>query len=95
MPGGTESASATESAPRKKGEELPPALAAMIEDRRANEREALEAARLDSIVSLQPGTWRELETRAATLGIDAELMADGGELRVAVDLPAIEEPAPE
>ena len=95
VPGGTESASATESAPRKKGEELPPALAAMIEDRRANEREALEAARLDSIVSLQPGTWRELETRAATLGIDAELMADGGELRVAVDLPAIEEPAPE
>jgi hypothetical protein len=69
----------------------------MIEDRRANEREALEAARLDSIVSLPPGTWRELETRAATLGIDAELLADGGELRVAVDLPGpgSEEPAPE
>jgi len=84
-------------APRKKGEELPPALAAMIEDRRANEREALEAARLDSIVSLPAGTWRELETRAATLGIDAELVADGGELRVAVDLPGpgSEEPAPE
>jgi two-component system sensor histidine kinase DegS len=84
-------------APRKKGEELPPALAAMIEDRRADEREALEAARLDSIVTLPAGTWRELETRAATLGIDAELLADGGELRVAVDLPGpgSEEPAPE
>ena len=82
-------------APRKKGDELPPALAAMIEDRRANEREAFEAARLDSMVSLTAGTWRELETRAATLGIDAELLADGGELRVAVDLPGSEEPAPE
>jgi two-component system sensor histidine kinase DegS len=84
-------------APRKKGEELPPALAAMIEDRRANEREALEAARLDSMVSLPAGTWRELESRAATLGIDAELLADGGELRVAVDLPGSgsEEPASE
>jgi hypothetical protein len=70
----------------------------MIEDRRADEREALEAARLDSIVTLPAGTWRELETRAATLGIDAELLADGGELRVAADLPpspASEEPAPE
>ena len=59
------------------------------------EREAFEAARLDSMVSLTAGTWRELETRAATLGIDAELLADGGELRVAVDLPGSEEPAPE
>ena len=69
----------------------------MIEDRRANEREALEAARLDSIVSLPAGTWRELETRAATLGIDAELLADGGALSVAVDLPGpgSEEPPPE
>jgi two-component system sensor histidine kinase DegS len=91
----SEAKSATEGAPRKKGEELPPALAAMIEDRRANEREALEAARLDSIVSLPAGMWRELETRAATLGIDAELLADGTELRVAVDLPGAEEPAPE
>jgi hypothetical protein len=47
------------------------------------------------MVSLTAGTWRELETRAATLGIDAELLADGGELRVAVDLPGSEEPAPE
>jgi two-component system, NarL family, sensor histidine kinase DegS len=91
-----EAGSATsESAPRKKGEELPPALARMIEDRLANERQALEAARLDSLVSLPAGTWRELETRAATLGIDAELLADGAELRVAVDLPGAEEPASE
>ena len=94
-PGGTEPNAAPADAPRKKGEELPPALAAMIEDRRADEREALAAARLDSIVSLPIGTWRELETRAATLGIEAELLADGGELRIVADLPGSEEPAPE
>jgi two-component system, NarL family, sensor histidine kinase DegS len=96
--GGTESDAASAApadAPRKKGEELPPALAAMIEDRRADEREALAAARLDSIVSLPAGTWRELETRAATLGIEAELLADGGELRIVADLPGSEEPTPE
>ena len=82
-------------APRKKGEELPPALAAMIEDRRADELDALEAARRDSIVALPPGTWRELETRAGMLGIEAELLADGAELRLAADLPATEEPATE
>jgi two-component system, NarL family, sensor histidine kinase DegS len=91
---GSESKATKADAPRKKGEELPPALAAMIEDRRADEREALEAARRDSIVTLPAGTWRELETRAAMLGIEAELLADGGELRIAADLPGFEAPAP-
>jgi len=77
---------------RKKGEELPPALAAMIEDRRADELEAAEAARRDAIVSLPAATWREIETRAATLGIEAELIEDGAELRIAVDLPSLEGP---
>ena len=85
----------TQDTPRKKGEELPPALAAMIEDRRADELDALEAARRDSVVALPRGTWRELETRAAMLGIEAELLADGAELRLAADLPATEEPAKE
>src|SRR5262245_46722017 len=92
---GAQEPAASPEAPRKKGEELPPALAAMIEDRRANEREALEAAQRDSIVALPVGTWRELETRAATLGIEAELLSDGGELRIAADLPGQEESAPE
>jgi hypothetical protein len=77
---------------RKKGEELPPALAAMIEDRKADERDAEEAARLEAIVVLPPGTWREIEMRAATLGIEAELVEEGSVLRIAVDLPAIEVP---
>ena len=87
--------SGSQDTPRKKGEELPPALAAMIEDRRADELDALEAARRDSVVALPRGTWRELETRAAMLGIEAELLADGAELRLAADLPATEEPAKE
>ena len=59
----------------------------MIEDRRADELDALEAARRESVVALPRGTWRELETRAAMLGIEAELLADGAELRLAADLP--------
>ncbi len=89
------SETAAQQAPRKKGEELPPALAAMIEDRRADELDALEAARRDSVVALPRGTWRELETRAAMLGIEAELLGDGAELRLAADLPTFEEPAKE
>jgi two-component system sensor histidine kinase DegS len=80
---------------RKKGEELPPALAAMIEDRRADEREAAEAARLEAIVVLPAGTWREIQSRAATLGIEAELVEDGSVLRIAIDLPAVEVPEAE
>ena len=72
---------------------LPPALAAMMEDRRADARDAIEAARLEAIVALPPSTWREIQGRAATLGIAAELSADGAELSLEVDLPPIPEVA--
>ena len=49
---------------RRSHDELPPALAAMIEDRQADERDAAEAARLESIVVLPPSTWREIQARA-------------------------------
>ena len=52
--------------PRDK--DLPPALAAMMEDRRADARDAIEAARREAIVVLPPSTWREIQGRAATLG---------------------------
>ena len=67
--------------------DLPPALAAMMEDRRADARDALEAARREAIVVLPPSTWREIQGRAATLGIAAGLSADGAELRLVADLP--------
>jgi len=74
----------------KKGEkaaELPPALAAMIEDRRSDERDAVEVARRESIVVLPPSTWREIQGRAASIGVTAELLADGGELHLVADVP--------
>ena len=57
--------------------DLPPALAAMMEDRRADARDAVEAARREAIVALPPSTWREIQGRAATLGVAAELLGRG------------------
>jgi len=67
-------------------EELPPALAAMIEERKAESEAATAAAR--SPIGLPAPTWREIEERAATLGVSAELLAGGSELRLVVALPA-------
>ena len=67
--------------------DLPPALAAMLEERREKERDAAEAAERDAIVVLPADTWREIASRAASLGITAELLADGSELRLAADSP--------
>jgi hypothetical protein len=69
-------------------EGLPPALAAMVEDRRTVEREASEAAERDAIVALSAPTWRVIQGRAAAIGVTAELLADGGELRLRADLPS-------
>jgi hypothetical protein len=67
--------------------DLPPALAAMMEERRADARDRADTARRDAIVSLPPSTWREIQGRAATLGLDVELSADGSELRIVTELP--------
>lgn len=69
-------------------EELPPALAAMIEDRRAAERDAAETARRGAIVTLPRSTWREIQQRASTIGVSVELVGEGSELRLVADLPA-------
>ena len=71
----------------KSGQELPPALAAMMEERRADARTAAESAQRDSIVSLPPTTWREVQSRAATLGLDVELSPNGDELHLLAELP--------
>jgi two-component system, NarL family, sensor histidine kinase DegS len=72
------------------GKNLPPALAALVEDRRSAEREAAAAAIRASIVVLPTSTWREIQDRAASVGVDAELRADGGHLHLAADLPALD-----
>jgi hypothetical protein len=75
------------------GEKLPPALAALVEERRTAEREAAEAAIRAAIVVLPPATWREIQDRAASVGVAVELRADGGHLHLTADLPAGDVPA--
>jgi hypothetical protein len=76
-----------DSTPEIAGADIPPALAAMMEDRRADARDAVEAARRDAIVVLPASTWREIQGRAYTLGLLAELSEDGAELRLLADVP--------
>ena len=73
--------------------DLPPALAAMMEERRADARDRAETAQREAIVSLPASTWREIHGRAATLGLEVELSADGSELRLVMELPQAAEPA--
>jgi two-component system sensor histidine kinase DegS len=68
--------------------DLPPALAAMVEDRRAVVREASEAAEQAAIVELPAATWRDIQGRAASLGVQAERLGGGGELRLVVEIPS-------
>jgi two-component system, NarL family, sensor histidine kinase DegS len=75
--------------------DLPPALAAMMEDRRADARDALEAARRDAIIALPPPTWREIQGRATTLGLIAELSAEGSELHIVTELAPVGAPTAE
>ncbi len=69
------------------GAELPPALRAMMEDRRADARDAAETARRDAIVALPVTTWQEIQSRATTLGILADLSEDGSELHLVAEAP--------
>jgi two-component system, NarL family, sensor histidine kinase DegS len=83
---------AAQSAANPESKDLPPALAAMIEDRRERAEVAAETARTAAIVGLPANAWREIQQRASTVGISAELLAAGSELRIGVDLPP-DEPA--
>ena len=75
------------------GKELPPALAAMFEERLADERAAAEAAIRESIVGLPAANWREIQGRASSIGVTAELLSDGSELRLVAEIPALETPS--
>ena len=80
------SAAAAEEAAVPSSADLPPALAAMVEDRRAAARDAVETARRESIVTLPPTAWREIQGRAATIGVVAELLDEGSQLQLVVQL---------
>jgi hypothetical protein len=75
------------------GKELPPALAAMFEERLADEKAAAEAAVRESIVALPAPNWREIQGRASSIGVTAELLSDGSELRLVADIPALDAPS--
>jgi two-component system sensor histidine kinase DegS len=71
----------------KTGKELPPALAAMMEDRKADRRKAVEVARQAWLVVLPEGPWREIQQRASTIGVLVELVDDGSTLVATVESP--------
>jgi two-component system sensor histidine kinase DegS len=70
------------------GKDLPPALESMMADRRERAEAKAEAARAAAIVSLPPATWREIEERAATTGVSAELSEGGGRLQIRAEIGA-------
>ena len=77
------------------GKDLPPALAAMFEQRLEDQRQAAEKAVRDSIVALPADNWREIQGRASSIGVTAELLSDGSEVRLVADLPPLETPSEE
>jgi hypothetical protein len=71
------------------GEELPPTIASMVEERRVTYRAALEAARIESLSRLPERLSREIRERSKLLGIEAELLDEGSRLRLSVPLSAV------
>ena len=67
-----------------KKRDMPPALAEMVEEQKAVEATAAEAARVASLVTLPAATWREIQSRAASLDLTLTLLDEGSRLRVVV-----------
>jgi two-component system sensor histidine kinase DegS len=86
-----ESSSEVEIPSVEAGRSLPPALAALVEERRAAQRAAAEAAIRASVVPLPAAAWREIRDRAASVGVDAELREDGRHLHLSAELPPIDD----
>jgi two-component system sensor histidine kinase DegS len=76
-------------ATKKQSKDLPPALAAMMEEQKADERAARERKRTRAIAKLPPDAWREIQQRASPLGISAELLHGGSSLRVTLRIPEV------
>ena len=69
------------------GEAMPAALEAMVAERRAKHQAAVESARKAAIIRLPARLQKDLIHRAATIGIEAEILEDGGCLRLTVVVP--------
>jgi two-component system sensor histidine kinase DegS len=81
-----EAAAEAERASEASAKDLPPALESMLADRREQAEAAVAAARAAAIVALPPATWREIQQRAATTGVDAALGDDGAVLSLRAEL---------
>jgi two-component system sensor histidine kinase DegS len=68
------------------GKDLPPALESMMADRRVRAEEVARDARDAAVVTLPVTTWREIQQRALTTGVVAELSDSGGTLSLRVDI---------
>jgi hypothetical protein len=85
-------------AKRKKGEELPPALAQMIEARKEDRAALIEEAQRAAIVALPANVRRDIVSRAAAIGAELVIADDGSSVRLMLPLTPPEtasEPAPE
>ena len=71
---------------REQGEDLPPALAAMIVEQRAAEAARASLLAPSPEQGLPPATWREIEQRARSLAIGARTSDDGRCVDLAVEL---------
>jgi hypothetical protein len=58
--------------------DIPEALKAMIDETRA--AKVSRAARLNQPMALPSNTWREIQQRAATIGVTTELLDEGREV---------------
>jgi two-component system sensor histidine kinase DegS len=83
-----EAAAEAERASESTGKDLPPALESMLADRREQAEAAVAAARAAAVVALPADTWREIQPRAATTGVDAALGDDGAALSLRAELAA-------
>jgi two-component system, NarL family, sensor histidine kinase DegS len=70
------------------GEHLPPALAAMVEDRRSQRDDAVAAAEKEAAISLPSRFLRDANQRATTLGIAMEVLDGGSGLQLTAPLAA-------
>jgi two-component system, NarL family, sensor histidine kinase DegS len=68
------------------GKDLPPALETMLGERRTQAEAAATAAREAAVVGLAPTTWREIQQRAASTGVSAELLDGGSRLHLRADV---------
>jgi len=64
------------------GKDLPPALETMLADRRSQAEAAALAARDAAVAALPKSTWREIQQRASSTGVTAELLDGGARLHL-------------